>query len=102
MLHDGHFRSYARTLNIPSWRGGADDENLPALRLYYLRMGFLASAYINQVGEDICHVLPANIAVPLVQACKLLERPPILSYDGYALYDLNAPNNGQAINCGDA
>ena len=87
LLHDGHFRSYARTLNIPSWRGGADDENLPALRLYYLRMGFLASAYVNQVSEDICHVLPANIAVPLAQACKLLERPPILSYDGYALYN---------------
>lgn len=87
LLQDSHFRSYARTLNIPSWQDGADDKNLPALRLYYLRMGFLASAYINQVGEDACHVLPANIAVPLAQACKLLERPPILSYDGYALYN---------------
>lgn len=87
LLHDSHFRSYARTLNIPSWQDGADDKNLPALRLYYLRMGFLASAYINQVGEDVCHVLPANISVPLAQACKLLERPPILSYDGYALYN---------------
>jgi indoleamine 2,3-dioxygenase len=29
----------------------------------------------------------ANIVVPLVQACKLLERPPILSYNGYALYN---------------
>ena len=87
LLHDSHFRSYARTLNIPSWRDGADDENLPALRLYYLRMGFLASAYINQASEEVCHVLPANIAVPLAQACKLLERPPILSYDGYALYN---------------
>lgn len=87
LLNDGHFRSYARTLNIPSWQDGADDENLPALRLYYLRLGFLASAYINQVGEEVCHVLPANIAVPLAQACKLLERPPILSYDGYALYN---------------
>jgi indoleamine 2,3-dioxygenase len=87
LLQDSHFRSYARTLNIPSWQDGADDKNLPALRLYYLRMGFLASAYINQVGEDVCHVLPANIAVPLAQACKLLERPPILSYDGYALYN---------------
>jgi indoleamine 2,3-dioxygenase len=87
LLNDGHFRSYARTLNIPSWQDGADDESLPALRLYYLRLGFLASAYINQVGEEVCHVLPANIAVPLAQACKLLERPPILSYDGYALYN---------------
>ncbi|MGJ0515991.1 MAG: hypothetical protein ACR65O_09640 [Methylomicrobium sp.] len=87
LLHDSRFRSYARTLEIPHWQGGADRENLPALRLYYVRLGFLASAYINQVGEEVCHELPANIAVPLAEACKLLERPPILSYDGYALYN---------------
>lgn len=87
LLQDSQFRRYARTLDIPNWRGEADDENLPELRLYYLRLGFLASAYINQVGEEACHVLPANIAAPLAQACKLLERPPILSYDGYALYN---------------
>jgi indoleamine 2,3-dioxygenase len=100
LLHDSHFRSYARTLNIPSWQGGVDKENLPALRLYYLRMGFLASAYINQVGEDVCHVLPANIAVPLAQACKLLERPPILSYDGYALYNWRRFQTDQPIELG--
>lgn len=87
LLHDSRFRSYARTLKIPGWQGAVDDETLPALRLYYVRLGFLASAYINQVGEADCHLLPANIAVPLAQACKLLERPPILSYDGYALYN---------------
>jgi indoleamine 2,3-dioxygenase len=87
LLHDSRFRSYARTLKIPHWQDGADCENLPALRLYYVRLGFLASAYINQVGEEVCHELPANIAVPLAEACKLLERPPILSYDGYALYN---------------
>jgi indoleamine 2,3-dioxygenase len=87
LLHDSRFRSYARTLEIPHWQDGADRENLPALQLYYVRLGFLASAYINQVGEEVCHELPANIAVPLAQACKLLERPPILSYDGYALYN---------------
>lgn len=87
LLHDRHFRRYAGTLPIPRWRGEIDDQNLPELRLYYLRLGFLASAYINQVGEEACHVLPATIAVPLAQACQLLERPPILSYDGYALYN---------------
>jgi indoleamine 2,3-dioxygenase len=60
---------------------------LPWLRLYYVRLGFLASAYVNQVGEPPATVLPANIAVPLCQACRLLNRPPILSYDGYALYN---------------
>jgi indoleamine 2,3-dioxygenase len=61
--------------------------DLAKLRLYYVRVGFLASAYINQVGEEPAQVLPANLAVPLYRVCKLLGRPPILSYDGYALYN---------------
>ena len=31
--------------------------------------------------------MPHNIAVPLCRACALLGRPPILGYDGYALYN---------------
>ncbi|MGR8952363.1 MAG: hypothetical protein ACU83V_08100 [Gammaproteobacteria bacterium] len=87
LLHDRRFRRYAGALAIPSWQGELDDDSLPQLRLYYLRLGFLASAYINQVGEEVCRRLPAAIAVPLVRACRLLQRPPILSYDGYALYN---------------
>jgi indoleamine 2,3-dioxygenase len=88
LLQDRGFRSYARSLGIPPWpqtRVGAKD--LPELRLYYVRVGFLASAYINQVGQEPSRVLPANLAVPLVRISKLLTRPPILSYDGYALYN---------------
>jgi indoleamine 2,3-dioxygenase len=88
LLQDPGFRVYARSLDIPLWpenRVAASD--LPELRLYYLRVGFLASAYINQVGEEPSGVLPANLARPLCRACKLLNRPPILSYDGYALYN---------------
>jgi indoleamine 2,3-dioxygenase len=88
LLHDRSFRKYARTFRIPLWpedRAGA--EYLPQLRLYYVRVGFLASAYINQVGQEPATVLPANLAGPLVRACKLLMRPAILSYDGYALYN---------------
>jgi indoleamine 2,3-dioxygenase len=88
LLHDRGFRQYARTFSIPLWpeeRTGAED--LPQLRLYYVRVGFLASAYINQVGQEPATVLPANLAGPLVRACKLLMRPAILSYDGYALYN---------------
>jgi len=33
------------------------------------------------------YLLPRNLAVPLCKACALLRRPPILSYDGYALYN---------------
>jgi len=88
LLQDPGFRVYARALDIPLWpenRVMASD--LPELGLYYVRVGFLASAYINQVGQQPSKVLPANLALPLCRACKLLNRPPILSYDGYALYN---------------
>ena len=52
-----------------------------------MRLGFLASGYINQVGQPPVTVLPRNLAVPLCEACQRLGRPPILSYDGYALYN---------------
>jgi indoleamine 2,3-dioxygenase len=88
MLHDRGFRQYARTLKIPLWpESRAQSEDLPQLSLYYVRVGFLASAYVNQVGEEPATALPANLAAPLCCACKLLKRPPILSYDGYALYN---------------
>ena len=81
------FRGNARELQVPVWREAVTSENLPQLRLYYVRLGFLASGYINQVGEATAHILPRNIAQPLCRACGLLGRPPILSYDGYALYN---------------
>ena len=63
------------------------NERLPQLRLYYVRLGFLASGYINQVGQPSATLLPRNLAKPLCDACRRLKRPPILSYDGYALYN---------------
>ncbi|HKN00187.1 MAG TPA: hypothetical protein VJX23_06690 [Candidatus Binataceae bacterium] len=88
LLQDPGFRAYARSLDIPPWReNNIVASDLPELRLYYLRVGFLASAYINQVGQEPSKSLPANLALPLCRACKLLNRPPILSYDGYALYN---------------
>lgn len=101
LLQDHSFRRYARSLEIPLWpeiRVQAND--LPQLELYYLRVGFLASAYINQVGEEPSRVLPANLAVPLCRACKLLNRPPILSYDGYALYNWKRFQPNQPIALG--
>jgi indoleamine 2,3-dioxygenase len=84
LLRDHGFRQYVRALKIPLWPDHVRPEELPALRLYYVRVGFLASAYVNQVGEPAAQVLPANLAAPLCRACRLLKRPPILSYDGYA------------------
>jgi len=97
LLQSPDFRDSARRFNIPFW----DEQKTsvldqPALRLYYLRLGFLASAYINQIGQPPATILAGNIARPLCHACALLGRPPILSYDGYALYnwkrlDIQAP-----------
>lgn len=100
LLPDSHFRQYAKGLTIPPWRGVATESSLPALRLYYVRLGFLASAYVNQVGPAPCYLLPANLAVPLTRVCKLLERPPILSYDGYALYNWKRFQKDQPIRLG--
>ncbi len=85
LLQDKSFRGWARGLRIPELPAGAVP--LPMLRLYYVRLGFLASAYVNQVGQEPATVLPRNIALPLCDACARLGRPAILSYDGYALYN---------------
>src|SRR5437867_517848 len=73
-LEDADFRRYVRGLRIPEWTGGTPTEDtLPALRLYYVRLGFLASAYVNQVGQPGAETLPANVSIPLVNACALLR-----------------------------
>jgi len=101
LLYDRGFRHYARNLKIPLWpEERARPEDLPELRLYYVRVGFLVSAYVNQVGEEPATVLPANLALPLCRACRLLKRPPILSYDGYALYNWKRFRKGQPIALG--
>jgi len=88
LLEDSAFRQYVRGLRVPEWpEDRPREETLSELRLYYVRLGFLASAYVNQVSQPRADTLPHNIAVPLCKACALLERPPILSYDGYALYN---------------
>src|SRR6266568_924261 len=101
LLHDAGFRKYVQELAIPSW---PDDriqpDRLAELRLYYVRLGFLASAYVNQVGQPRATVLPHNIAVPLCAACRLLHRPPILSYDGYALYNWKRFNRRDPVALG--
>ena len=100
LLHDPAFRGHARGLSIPLWQDPVDETTLPALRLYYLRLGFLASAYVNQVGEEPATLLPRNIAAPLTKAAMLLDRPPILSYDGYALYNWRRFHKNRPITLG--
>lgn len=101
LLQDAGFRQFARELVIPDWpEDRVRPESLPHLRLYYVRLGFLASAYVNQVSQTPATLLPRNIAVPLARACRLLDRPPILSYDGYALYNWKRFNRDGPIALG--
>jgi len=86
-LSDPGFRAWAERLALPEWRAPVTSETLPQLRLYYVRLGFLVSGYVNQVGVPATHRVPANLAKPFADACAQLGRPPILSYDGYALYN---------------
>jgi indoleamine 2,3-dioxygenase len=88
MLADRGFQRFLKQRRIPEWpEDSVRPETLAELRLYYVRLGFLASAYINHVLSPPQTLLPRNLAVPLCRACHLLDRPPILSYDGYALYN---------------
>ncbi|OGZ28570.1 MAG: hypothetical protein A2931_03215 [Candidatus Niyogibacteria bacterium RIFCSPLOWO2_01_FULL_45_48] len=48
---------------------------------------FLAHAYVYAPGEEPAKILPASIAVPFYKCAKLLGRPPVLSYDSYALHN---------------
>ena len=101
LLEDASCRSYLQELRIPDWpEDQPGEETLPELRLYYLRVGFLASGYINQVSQPKVDVLPRNLAVPLCKACALLRRPPILSYDGYALYNWKRFDRNRPITLG--
>ena len=86
-LLDARFRAAAERLKIPEWTDAVTADTLPLLRLYYMRLGFIASGYVNQLNVPATDRLPASLAVPLCKVCALLERPPILSYDGYALYN---------------
>lgn len=86
-LADSGFREWARGLDIPQWTPTHNPDAERIKHLYYVRTGFLASGYINQVGEPPVRTLPENLARPLCQIAADLNRPPVLSYAGYALYN---------------
>ena len=100
-LLEPDFRHYAASLNIPSWPDRlSPSKHLPELRLYFVRLSFLASAYVNQIGQAPAVYLPANLAIPLTRIAKLLSVPPILNYAGYALYNWKRFDKSKGIALG--
>ena len=92
LLEDPGFRTYVQELRMPPWPSSElRDDLVDELRLYYVRLGFLASAYVNQVSQARATLLPRNIAEPLCHACRVLNRPPILSYDGCLTIETVSP-----------
>ncbi len=88
LLEDEHFREHARGLTLPPC---PDDSGTPdylrQLHLYYVRVGFLASAYVNQSRSRGRRCCRRTSRCRSARSATLLRRPPILSYDGYALYN---------------
>lgn len=88
LLLEDDCRTFLSQQVIPQWPcDNISPSLLSQARLYYVRLGFIASGYINQIGQAKCHTLPQNIAQPLIKIAGLLGRKPMLSYDGYALYN---------------
>ena len=101
LLLEDDCRSFLSQQFFPLWPSDNLSESmLSQARLYYVRLGFIASGYVNQVGQDKCHTLPENIAVPLVKIARLLNRQPILSYDGYALYNWKRYDKAHPVELG--
>ncbi len=101
LLLEDQCRAFLEGQVIPEWPCDNITEGLLAqARLYYLRVGFLAAGYINQLGQPRCHRLPENLARPLVKISRLLGRPPLLSYDGYVLYNWQRFDRTQPIALG--
>ena len=87
LLHDRGFRKYAREQRIPATRSGTSPTGAPAL----LRAPRLPGLGLRQPGRrgagDVAPRQPRG--PPLRRLCPV-RRPPILSYDGYALYNWRA------------
>lgn len=88
LLLEKDARQFLQTVDVPEWPyTNIPDDLWSQACLYYLRLGFISSGFINQIGQPSCHLLPSNLAQPLCKIAALMQRPPILSYDGYALYN---------------
>lgn len=90
-LSEEMFRSHFRRLVLsdlpPANLADLAVEDREMARAIYRTYAFLASAYVHTIGELEVTKLPPNLALPLWFSAWRLGKPPILSYDGYALWN---------------
>ncbi|MDP3947636.1 MAG: hypothetical protein Q8Q41_03030 [bacterium] len=82
-----HFRGLIeQELKLPNL-GDLTVEDSETVRAIYRTYAFLASAYVHAIDEPEVARIPACLAVPLWLSAWRLGKKPILSYDGYALWN---------------
>lgn len=82
MIRQNTVNSEARKLPVPSQYQLLSLDG-PVAQLVWVRYGFIqnACAHSQEPPVSICR----NVAVPMWRLSKILNKPPILSYDAYAL-----------------
>lgn len=81
-------------LDIARFNEGAEIERMMML------LSFLGHAYVWQAGEAPATSLPHNFAQAWYDVALLLDRPPIMSYASYALYNWRRIDPAGAIALG--
>ncbi|WP_266080887.1 PrnB family protein [Haladaptatus caseinilyticus] len=86
LLETDQLRPRVRGLEAPSseFFDGLTDRELARI---YTVTGFLANAYVHKIDANTAKTIPAGVAVPLYESTARLGATPVLSYDGYVLYN---------------
>ena len=99
LLHSAHMRDLIRVLPESPIDDLVAKLKPPQLAAVMRAYSYLTHAYVWG-GEEPARVLPANIARPFYKLADHLGRPPVLSYDSYALSNWRRFDPGKPIQLG--
>jgi indoleamine 2,3-dioxygenase len=85
-LENDTLRATVRDMQDPP-AGLLDDLSHEQLLRLYTVSGFLANAYVHKLDGPSVDSIPRGVAIPLYESTARLDRTPVLSYDGYVLYN---------------
>ncbi|EJN58081.1 PrnB family protein [Halogranum rubrum] len=95
-LENDTLRATVRGLQAPPSDCFDDLSHEELLRLYSLT-GFLANAYVHKLDGPSVDSIPSGVAIPLYESTARLGRTPVLSYDGYVLYNWARLDDGRGL-----